>query len=93
MYMQLIPCRSHAHGVFVPSYSLISSMLKREPRERISLRNIMSHPWMSSEGSHCCTDMSCVALVRKEHLSSHDHDSIIQVMVDGGIATRSEVLR
>lgn len=68
-------------------------MLRREPKERISLRDIMSHPWMASGGGKCCLNQSCVALVRKEHLSPQDHDSIIKMMVDGGIASNTEILR
>lgn len=72
-------------------FSLISSMLRREPKERISLKEIMSHAWM--QGGKCCANQACVALVGKEHLSSQDQESIIQTMVDGNIASRSEILR
>lgn len=68
-------------------------MLRREPKERISLRSIVHHPWMTQTGKRCCDNSSCVALVGREHLASEDHDLIIQKMVEGGIASRTEILR
>jgi len=68
-------------------------MLRREPKERISLRDIMQHPWMTVGGGQCCDNFACVALVGRQHLSKDDHDAIIQRMVDGGIATRSEIIK
>ncbi|XP_067931694.1 SNF-related serine/threonine-protein kinase-like isoform X3 [Watersipora subatra] len=73
--------------------SLISAMLKREPRERMSLSNIVNHRWMIANGRQCCDNSLCVSLVGREHLPSEDQESIIQKMVDGGIATRAEIYR
>ena len=74
-------------------FSLISSMLKREPKERISLSKIVNHPWMIRDGRQCCDNSLCVALVGKEHLAPEDQESIIQRMIEGGIGSRSEILR
>lgn len=81
------------YAYFLVLFSLISSMLRREPTERISLRNIVHHPWMiNTSGKQCC-DNSCVALVGRENLAAEDHDLIIHKMVEGGIASRTEILR
>lgn len=68
-------------------------MLRREPDERISLSDIVNHPWMSKDGTRCCDNSLCVALVGKEHLAPEEQENIIQRMVEGGIATRTEILR
>lgn len=68
-------------------------MLKREPKERIGLAEIVSHPWMNRDGSQCCENLLCTSLVGREHVTPADHNDIIERMVEGGFPNKAEIQR
>jgi len=70
--------------------SLIGKMLVREPSERISLDNILIHPWLN-EG--VVLPLPQRALVGRETLSDDEHSCIVQRIVEGKIASRDEIIQ
>lgn len=69
--------------------SMIGCMLVKDPIKRISLEEIVSHPWMRV-GSP--VGLAQVPLVCREELQDEDQAYIIQKIVDGNIATKQEIL-
>ncbi|XP_024866951.1 probable serine/threonine-protein kinase MARK-A isoform X1 [Temnothorax curvispinosus] len=69
---------------------LIARMLVRQPEGRASLEEIAADPWLSI-GSGLDT-METLPLVSRQQVSDDHHNLIITKMVNGGIATKEEIL-
>jgi len=69
-------------------------MIVREPSDRASLEDIISHPWMRDGGGAKCLQLPLVQtpLACSESLSIDDHNYVIQRMVDGCIAAKDDIL-
>lgn len=70
---------------------LIARMLIRDPEERASLEEIAQDPWLNVSLAPI-QPADYLPLVSREHLSDEDHQHIIQKLVNGGIATKEEIL-
>uniref|UniRef100_A0A0N4ZG92 SNF-related serine/threonine-protein kinase n=1 Tax=Parastrongyloides trichosuri TaxID=131310 RepID=A0A0N4ZG92_PARTI len=69
--------------------SLISRMLVRDPRKRATMTEIIQHPWVT-KGDKGLSE--ALPLIVREHLPDTAHNTIIDQMVIGGIATEDEIL-
>ncbi|EDO36587.1 predicted protein, partial [Nematostella vectensis] len=71
--------------------NLISRMLIREPHNRASLGEIMSHPWLQQGPTPLVP--SDVPLVAELPLTTDEHLLLLDKMEDGNIADRDKVIR
>ena len=69
-------------------YSLIARMLVRQPENRATLEEIANDPWLKNTHS----DMTAMPLISRQNISEEDHSIIVQKMVNGGIATKEQIL-
>uniref|UniRef100_A0A3Q3LCW9 SNF-related serine/threonine-protein kinase n=1 Tax=Mastacembelus armatus TaxID=205130 RepID=A0A3Q3LCW9_9TELE len=70
---------------------LIDRMLQRDPKQRASLEEIESHPWLQGVDPSPATKYN-TPLVSHKNLSEEEHNSIIQRMVLGDIADRETII-
>lgn len=66
-------------------------MLQRDPKQRASLEEIESHPWLQGVDPSPATKYN-TPLVSHKNLSEEEHNSIIQRMVLGDIADREAIV-
>uniref|UniRef100_T1IHI2 SNF-related serine/threonine-protein kinase n=1 Tax=Strigamia maritima TaxID=126957 RepID=T1IHI2_STRMM len=78
-------------GVSTECKNLIAKMLVRDPEKRASLEVIAADPWLQ-QCETIIQPADYLPLVSKEHLSDEDHQLIIQKLVNGGIATKEEII-
>ena len=72
--------------------SLISRLLVREPKDRASLDEIVSHEWLTS-GPEPPSPPPLLPMLMQEHLTEDDIAQIVHRMVKGNIATKEEIFR
>ncbi len=66
-------------------------MLIREPSRRLTLEQILRHPWLAAGGEY--NPASYMPLISYEHLTEEDHTYVVQKMVEGKIASKDEIVR
>lgn len=71
-------------------HSLIKRMLIREPSERITLDDILVHPWVAGAGQ---STNGLAPLISTEMLNESDRSFIIKKMIEGKIATKEEIAK
>lgn len=69
---------------------LITKMLQKDPADRMSLDDIVNHPWLKSDDS---PSLRMMPLISREHLCEEDHNYLVNKMVEGNIATKEEILQ
>ncbi|XP_022130090.2 SNF-related serine/threonine-protein kinase isoform X1 [Pieris rapae] len=69
---------------------LIGRMLVREPEKRATLSEIATDPWVTAGEGVTVEDFDA-PLVTKQDLTEEDRQSIIQIMVDGDIASKERI--
>ena len=72
-------------------YSLISRMLVREPRRRITLEAIMSHPWLQLGRTPLLP--TPIPLVTEMCLTPEEYKRVVERMESGNIANRETIQR
>ncbi|XP_045495479.1 SNF-related serine/threonine-protein kinase-like [Colias croceus] len=70
---------------------LIGRMLVREPEKRATLSEIAADPWVTAGEGVTVEDFD-TPLVTKQDLTEEDRQTIIQIMVDGDIASKERIL-
>lgn len=71
-------------------HSLISRMLVRLPEQRATLTEIAADKWLMLDGPEFVPE--CLPLISRQQVSEEDHNTIVQKMVNGSIATKEEIL-
>ncbi|KYO29481.1 SNF-related serine/threonine-protein kinase [Alligator mississippiensis] len=69
---------------------LISRMLQRDPKQRASLEQIETHPWLQGVDPSPAS-RSLLPLTSHKRVSEEEHDIIIQAMTCGNIADRDTI--
>lgn len=68
-------------------------MLIRQPEKRATLEEISHHPWLAmDEEEETEPQAELLPLVSHEQVSEEDHNTIIQKMANGNIATKEEIM-
>ncbi|XP_045525441.1 SNF-related serine/threonine-protein kinase isoform X2 [Pieris brassicae] len=70
---------------------LIGRMLVREPEKRATLSEIATDSWVTAGEGVTVEDFDA-PLVTKQDLAEEDRQSIIQIMVDGDIASKEKII-
>lgn len=65
-------------------------MLVREPSDRISLDDIMKHPWVALEFEDV---NGIIPLISSEMLTPEDRNFIVKKMIEGKIASKEEIVK
>lgn len=66
-------------------------MLIREPERRASLEQIANDPWLLEGAKETQQSTEYLPLVSRHQVSDEDHNTIIQKMVNGNIASKEEI--
>ena len=64
----------------------------REPNDRATLEEIMSHKWLNL-GSDGGSPTPLMPLVSREDITDEQNSYIVQRMVEGKIASKDDILR
>lgn len=72
--------------------SLVGRLLVREPGQRLSLTDILNHPWLVLAPNEPLP-APARPLVSRDQLNEDDHQHILQRMVEGKIASGDEIHR
>ncbi|XKL69577.1 hypothetical protein PGB90_007346 [Kerria lacca] len=67
---------------------LIARMLVRQPEKRATLEEIANDPWLRNSHS----DNTGIPLISRQNISEEDHSVIVQRMINGGIASKEQIL-
>lgn len=65
-------------------------MLQRDPKQRASLEQIETHPWLQGVDPSPAS-RSLLPLTSHKRVSEEEHDIIIQAMTCGNIADRDTI--
>jgi len=72
-------------------------MLQRQPSERIRPQQVLEHPWVAGAERHGedAGDTAAAAphVFGAELLSEEERDGLVQLMVDGGLGDRQDIVR
>lgn len=63
-------------------------MLVRQPEKRATLEEIANDPWLRNSHS----DNTGIPLISRQNISEEDHSVIVQRMINGGIASKEQIL-